>query len=197
MEQTLKENTLAVNSLAESIHADNVAVGWWDNDPCVLTKLQLVNTELAEATEGERKDLMDDHLPHRKMGEVELADAAIRMLDLAGRMDWGYLPEEAAEHIETHNPFFEACDTIAAKHGLLTSFSSALFVSVMNTKLQPDMLDYTECDAMFTLFMWYLLRTGEEQGYDIELALNEKCAYNAQRADHKRENRAKEGGKKF
>ncbi|TOM56066.1 hypothetical protein CGH73_27540, partial [Vibrio parahaemolyticus] len=27
--------------------------------------------------------LMDDHLPHRKMAEVELADAVIRILDYA------------------------------------------------------------------------------------------------------------------
>ena len=34
--------------------------------------------------EGDRKDLMDDKLPHRKMLEVELADALIRIHDLAG-----------------------------------------------------------------------------------------------------------------
>ena len=33
--------------------------------------------------------------------------------------------------------------------------------------------------------------------YDIEGAMLEKLEYNKQRADHKRENRAKEGGKKF
>lgn len=27
---------------------------------------------------------MDEHLPHRKMGEVELADAVIRIADIAG-----------------------------------------------------------------------------------------------------------------
>lgn len=34
--------------------------------------------------EGDRKGLMDDHLPHRTMFEVELADAVIRIFDLAG-----------------------------------------------------------------------------------------------------------------
>lgn len=68
--------------------------GWW-TDPktnakiqpdatWVLAKLALVHSEVSEATEGARKDVMDDHLPHRKMLEVELADAAIRILDLAG-----------------------------------------------------------------------------------------------------------------
>jgi NTP pyrophosphatase (non-canonical NTP hydrolase) len=48
------------------------------------TSLMLIVTEIAEAMEGHRKDLMDDHLPHRKMVEVELADAVIRIFDTAG-----------------------------------------------------------------------------------------------------------------
>jgi NTP pyrophosphatase (non-canonical NTP hydrolase) len=38
-------------------------------------------SEISEAMEGARKDLMDDKLPHRKMEEVELADLLIRLLD--------------------------------------------------------------------------------------------------------------------
>jgi NTP pyrophosphatase (non-canonical NTP hydrolase) len=40
-------------------------------------------TELAEACEGHRRSRMDDHLPHRSMFEVELADCLIRVMDLA------------------------------------------------------------------------------------------------------------------
>lgn len=50
----------------------------------VATKLALIHSEVSEGLEGHRKDLMDDHLPHRKMLEVELADAVIRIFDLAG-----------------------------------------------------------------------------------------------------------------
>ena len=46
--------------------------------------LMLTVSELAEAMEGHRKNLMDDKLPHRPMLEVELADAIIRIFDLAG-----------------------------------------------------------------------------------------------------------------
>jgi NTP pyrophosphatase (non-canonical NTP hydrolase) len=46
--------------------------------------LMLMNSELVEAFEGERKNLMDDKLPHRKMAEVELADCLIRIFDYAG-----------------------------------------------------------------------------------------------------------------
>lgn len=47
-------------------------------------KLCLIHSEISEAMEGHRKNLMDDKLPHRKMAEVELADAVIRIFDLAG-----------------------------------------------------------------------------------------------------------------
>ena len=50
--------------------------------------LMLIVSEVSECMEGERKDLMDDKLPHRKMAEVELADALIRIFDYAGA--YGY-----------------------------------------------------------------------------------------------------------
>ena len=50
--------------------------------------LMLIVSEIAEAMEGERKNKMDDHLPHRPSAEVELADAVIRIMDYCGR--WKY-----------------------------------------------------------------------------------------------------------
>lgn len=77
-----------------NIYADichSAAQKWW-HDPVTGERLNrnkgeqlmLIVSEIAEAMEGERKNLMDDHLPHRKMAEVELADALIRIFDYAG-----------------------------------------------------------------------------------------------------------------
>lgn len=46
----------------------------------------LMHSELSEALEAHRKDLMDDKLPHRPGIEVEFADLIIRVLDTAGAM---------------------------------------------------------------------------------------------------------------
>lgn len=85
------QNTL--NILARDIHYDNVAAGWWEdkdgvdirNNPyCFSNKLALCHSELSEALEADRKSLQDSHLPSRAGREVELADALIRIFDLAG-----------------------------------------------------------------------------------------------------------------
>ena len=93
----------ALNVLSGEIHDDSTSAGWWDDgdDKYVLaTKLMLTVSEIAEAMEGVRKDLMDDHLPHRKMVEVEVADAIIRLLDFAGalNMDIGGAVMEKLEY---------------------------------------------------------------------------------------------------
>lgn len=114
-----------LNDLARECHAANKT--WWHN-PATGERLQrnkgellcLIHSEISECMEGERKDLMDDKLPHRKMAEVELADTLIRIFDYAGAF-----------------------------------------------------------------------------GYDLDGAVAEKRAYNAQRADHKHEARLRASGKKW
>ena len=82
-----------VNRLADECHRRSVRAGWWATERLsnIGTKLCLIHSEISEAMEGYRKDLMDDHLPHRPMIEVELADAVIRIGDLAAalRLDLG------------------------------------------------------------------------------------------------------------
>jgi NTP pyrophosphatase (non-canonical NTP hydrolase) len=114
-----------LNELAEQCHAANRT--WWHH-PETGERLQrnkgellmLIVSEVSETMEGERKNLMDNHLPHRRMAEVELADVLIRIFDYAGAF-----------------------------------------------------------------------------GYDLDGAVAEKRAYNAQRADHKAEARLRADGKQW
>ena len=78
-------------------HNASIDAGWWqepttgepiqNNPMCFAQKLCLIHSEISEAMEGDRKNLRDDTLPHRAMREVELADALIRIFDLAGAYD--------------------------------------------------------------------------------------------------------------
>ncbi|ABO60696.1 hypothetical protein C7S17_7275 [Burkholderia thailandensis] len=119
----------AAQALTDCCFGASFQSGWWTDLKTgtdlraannVPEKLMLIVSEVAEAMEGHRKSLMDDKLPHRPMIEVELADAVIRIFDLAG-----------------------------AKQ------------------------------------------------YDVAGAIVEKLAFNAQRPDHKPENRLVEGGKAY
>lgn len=89
-----------INAIAADIHKGNRDRGWWNDlttgEDITRTRnvgelLCLVHSEISEAMEGHRKGLMDDKLPHRPMFEVELADAVIRILDIAGafKLDLG------------------------------------------------------------------------------------------------------------
>jgi NTP pyrophosphatase (non-canonical NTP hydrolase) len=94
----------AGNTLQHVTHQASFDAGWW-RDPktgqdfkaeviagtrlgkaLVAEKLALIHSEVSEAMEGHRKGLQDDKLPHRSMIEVELADAVIRIGDLAGAL---------------------------------------------------------------------------------------------------------------
>lgn len=75
--------------LTEMCHGLAKQAGWWESTTRrdVPRLLMLCVSELAEAMEGDRKDLMDDHLPKRSMLEVELADCLIRIFDMAGGLE--------------------------------------------------------------------------------------------------------------
>lgn len=83
-----------IDELQEIIHTSCIQAGWFTDlktnqplDRNVPEMLALIHSEISEALEGYRKQLMDDHLPFRKGIEVELADAIIRILDLGGYLN--------------------------------------------------------------------------------------------------------------
>jgi hypothetical protein len=173
-----------LNSLAAEIHQQNVDAGWWDEHlpdnkaDRYEDAMMLVVTELSEATEGARKDLMDDKLPAEKMFDVEMADAMIRLLDLAGayKVDLDFV-EGAVPNARAAMKYFKTplqhircavrMSCLARKENAITSTIEAV-IAIADT-------------------------------YDVDLwrLVAEKRAFNRTRKDHTREARAAEGGKKW
>lgn len=93
-QQITSENIKSATRLLQTTcHKAALDAGWWHDlnsghdlrgNRNVGELLCLVHSEISEAMEGHRKNLMDDKLPERTMFEVELADALIRIFDLAG-----------------------------------------------------------------------------------------------------------------
>lgn len=88
----------AVERLTNVTHGAAKTAGWWTNldtgedltatgNFSVPEKLYLIHSEISEALEGYRKSKQDEHLPQYASIEVELADAIIRIGDLAGALD--------------------------------------------------------------------------------------------------------------
>jgi len=153
---------LDLNALSKEIHEHNVKVGWWPEGRKIENKFQMVSAEIAEATEGERKDRMDDHLKHRKMGEVELADTLIRVLDIGG-----YLGLEYVDDVD-HTPFVDDDPC------------------VMHWNIERRLMWFYEWKTVYNYsrLVKSIYEVSDHLGYDIENAMLEKIEYNKTRKDH-------------
>lgn len=179
---------------ASLCHDAAVNAGWWTDlktgeslkgKKNIGEVLSLIHSELSEALEGYRKDLFDDHIPSRKMAEVELADTVIRIFDLAGGFDL-----ELSSAIVVMNEMME--DDTSENFGEMISFAHVYVSSSFMNCADKDVFTTNIAQTIIIIDA-----IANKFGFDIWSALIEKVEYNKHRADHKIENRKKEGGKSF
>lgn len=176
------------NELRDRIHQGNVDAGWWSNlqtgESILETRsrpemLVLIISELCEAwLDG---DQPDGHLPQYPAFQVEMADAAIRILDLSGGDKIDLSP------VHTDTP----CGLLTHDLMLLVSFigSDALEGFRKGNRSKYETAIQTTYHSLF--------RMAKAYGFDLMQMIEAKVAYNAQRADHKIENRKASDGKKI
>lgn len=180
-----------LNLLAQLVYILNHK--WW-HDLITGEKLErnngelimLIISELAEAMEGERKDLMDDKLPHRKMAEVEIADVVIRVLDFAGGRNL-----VLSRNIPMEGDAIKPEDNRA--ESLLGIAKLALYMYLHYNNEMPWINPNDYASAIIINCEDYCAA----YGYDLWGAVEEKMEYNKHREDHKKEARLAQGGKKF
>lgn len=175
-----------LNARATRVHAANQK--WWHDlttgepiDRNTDEMLMLVVSELAEAMEGHRKSLMDDKLPHRRMAEVEVADALIRLLDIAGAYEFDLEADYMANPIPWGDNFAE---------NLMKVVRVLAYDSVYHQ--DPEGLRRIVTSAIFAL-----IALSEHEGFDLDGAFEEKMLFNTTRHDHTREGRLAPGGKQY
>ncbi len=169
--------------LQNRIYNQNKELGWHDEPRSFNTFVCLFHSELSEATEGLRKGLMDDHLPKYPMVAVELADFVIRVLDWFGAQD----DIDAQQQVTVERFGWDNLDYISEMHQQVSASKYFSDIEDELDQIEERLSDSISlANAMAKANDWPLLQI-----------INEKIEYNKHRADHKRENRAKDGGKKF
>lgn len=86
--------------IAHRVHETSKEKGWWYEDRNDGELIALIHSELSEALEALRKgNQPDNHLPQHNGVVVELADAVIRIMDMAEARQWP-LAQAIIEKIE-------------------------------------------------------------------------------------------------
>lgn len=178
-----------INAVAHRIHLLNRK--WWhDEDGIALHRnrgemICLIHSEISEAMEGERKNLMDDKLPHRKMAEVELADALIRLFDFASGCGFTPLPPLPRNPVPfiSRNKGQDLCYI----HHLV----SDLYVNTGLSSI-PEPIENKITEVVSSIYLY-----AKHYGYDLDGAIVDKLRYNVTRHDHTYEARKSNHGKKF
>lgn len=180
------------------------AAGWWtdlETDRAInpsdrLVQAQnLICSELSEAVEGWRKKINDDHLPRRRMEEVEYADTLIRCLDLAFAFIRKCDDFDVSAHVDNFDMSLAEWSGRAVPDVEFLEITRELTHSA-SRDLSSVRLNNENLARYFLQLSMKILIAGIGLGYDMLGATVQKMKYNEVRADHKPANRRKDGGKK-
>lgn len=196
-----------LNRRSNEIHTNNIEAGWWTD---IISKLSIVETrnrpemlmlvvtELWEATDGLVNDLVDDKLPQYDMVDVEIADAAIRLHDLAGAEQFSVTPDDITRTEAFLENYRGELEEMYGGSTLLNDI--LLIVGLVSQAMEgyrkrskPEQAQKYRDNVVDALIACYLVAT--EWELDMEESLVAKLDFNKNREDHKIENRLKDGGK--
>lgn len=185
-------DTDILKQLIIDIHQDNVDMGWWELPRDIHTFACLFNSELAEATEGIRKNLMDDKLPHYENAPVEMADFIIRLMDYLG-----YVYKDDLDALEARIDLgVRLLGAPKDSDSLSTQFIMGFYNSI------SEFVTSTDKDHASSILLVSIIRCLKglhDFGYPIMEIIQAKRDFNKGRADHKLENRlnGERGSKTF
>ena len=164
-----------IRELCKEAHENAVRHGFWDEEHDIRHYLMLVITKLAEAVQAYRKNRFADRGKYSVMVgskdcsedtaffvcikdtfEDEMADACIRLMDLAGRSD-AELPDD-----------YDSLGFLDERGITIVLFKAIFF-------MQNAM--YRDAGEL----VMYFIRLSEAIGIDIEWHIRLKMAYNASR----------------
>jgi hypothetical protein len=194
-------------SWCDLCHGAAKEAGWWNDlqtgEPVVRNTgeiLMLAVSEITEAIEAWENRAMDDKLPTRRGVEVELADFCIRTFDTMtglGHRDAFVLALDTLDRRNVpcvgadggppgEKRFFGIVRHLA--DAMEADRKKAMSVSVPTI---PGLVMHTAQAVRATIKLATLVDA------DLPGAMRDKLAYNAQREDHKVENRRVAGGKAY
>jgi hypothetical protein len=180
LEQHLEERQVnvayALREFYADCHARNVKAGWWTDLATGIAKKRSVGelfmlfvTEIEEAYRAYVEGSQDDKLPQYPGLGVELGDLQIRLADFAGAMLAGSLVSHDPDVSNPGDQMFQEVCEIARRYEAIRKTDAAVG--------DPETGDFIPAT-------------------DVGEMVVAKLEFNANRADHKIENRMKEDGKR-